>query len=205
VSTKLRRFTEVAAESSPSLEELLLSMAAEFRPVDGAHTNRTLTRLGTALATTDRLAALGDILGVLMGFRPTRRPGPDALLLDSALRAKAAEPAMLASIYAIAASRAGIPLTVASTGDRWLVAHEHHVLDPVQTGALLTSEEIPEHLHPRIPHEIAHALLTQLTEAYAVQGDLRRATRAAELRLELPRPRISARPTSPSAAGTGQA
>jgi hypothetical protein len=205
VSAKLRRFTEVAAESSPSLEELLLSMAAEFHPVDATDTNRTLTRLGTALATTDRLAALGDILGVLMGFRPTRRPGPDALLLDSALRAKAAEPAMLASIYAIATSRAGIPLTVASTGDRWLLAHEDQVLDPVQTGALLTNEEIPKDLHPRTRHEIAHALLTQLTEAYAVQGDFRRATHAAELRLELPRLRIDVRPTSPSAAGSGQA
>jgi transglutaminase superfamily protein len=114
------RFTDLALEPAPSLEALLLSLAAEFRPIDEAGTNRTLTRLATALTSTDRIASIGDILGVVIGFRPTRTPGPDALHIDTALRDKAGEPAMLAAIYAIAASRAGIPLTVAGAlTDGW--------------------------------------------------------------------------------------
>jgi hypothetical protein len=189
------RFARLAPCVGPPLDELLLTLAAEFQPVDRPAATRALDELSLGLASTPPLAPreqasiTGDWLGYVAGLRPARSPTPDALLLDSALRERAGTPPTLAAIYAIAAQRAGVPLLVASAGSRWLVTHAGAptvVVDPAQSGALLESEEIPAGLRVLSPHEIAFEILSELIGAYALTRNLRDATKAAELRLLLP-------------------
>jgi regulator of sirC expression with transglutaminase-like and TPR domain len=183
----MQRFTLLARSTSPPLDELLLALAAEFRPVDAPAAVRALSQLSDGLASAsafpprEQAALIGDLLRYVAGLRLARDPTPDALLLDSALHERAGEPAALAAIYALAAQGAGAPLVVAIAGRRWLVAHASSrtlALDPAQSGAVLEPDELPVGLRPLCPHEIAFGVPQELIDAHALTGDLRRATKA---------------------------
>ncbi len=190
-------FTLQMARPYPGLDELALSLAREFGPVD-------------ARSACDRLVELGDELRaalllpppeqctlcalLLAGAQRLRLAGafePGALLVDRVLERGEGHPLVLALVYSEAARKAGIPLLPAGDGVRFLVAHaeadeEPLVLDPAAGGRRLSAPEVPDGLKWLCPHEIGFQLLGLLRESFELAGDLAAATRAVEIGLALP-------------------
>jgi len=193
-------FAALARQSAPSLDHLALALAAEFHDVDAAAALAALDALGEELAATLRAkeatppAALTAVLGERHGFHPPPdgEESPDDALLDRVLATRRGGPPALCAVYAEAARRARLPV--------WGVRVDHHVvvgwfgarppvlLDPCVGGRRLPEPLAPRPARPRTTHELALGLLDELVNAFLEAGETARATRAAELRLELPLP-----------------
>lgn len=186
-------FAVQAAARCPGLAELVLAVGAEFREVDRIGALATLDHLAAALAPAlsappalqcEALAALlADV--VELG-----EDGPGSLMLDRVLDSGYGHPALLAVVWSEVAQRAGIPVAPVGGPGLLLVAHLEAdpplVLDPVRGGVLVDPREAPVRLRRRCSHEVAFTVLDELMDVYALGDDMRRATRAAELRLALP-------------------
>ncbi len=191
-------FAALARQSAPSLDHLALAIAGEFHEVDEAGALAALDALGAELAErlrrdgTSPAAALTEVLGDRHGFGapPDGDEGPDHALLDRVLATRRGGSPALCAVYAETARRARLPV--------WGVRVDSHVvigyfgarppvlLDPFVGGRRLPEPLAPRPARPRTTHEIALGLLDELVRAYVAAGDLGRAIRAAELRLELP-------------------
>jgi hypothetical protein len=154
----LEPFRTLAAVPDPPLDELLLALAAEFRPVDA---RTALLRLDQLAAQVDPLAvgvraesyALVDVLEGFEELAPAD-PEPAQLMLDVVLEERRGNPLMLDAIRREVARRASIAVA----------------------GLALT------------PAAIALAVLDALVPAYEHAYDLTNAIHAARLRLILPTP-----------------
>ncbi len=190
-------FASQMARPYPGLDELALSLAREFKPVDARAACDALDDLGEELRVALFLpppeqCALSALL--LAGARRLRLAGsfePDGLLVDRVLERGEGHPLALALVYSEAARKAGIPLLPAGDGECFLVAHaeadeEPLVLDPAANGRRLSAVEIPEGLKWLCPHEVGFQLLERLREAFELSGDLAAAGRAVEIGLALP-------------------
>lgn len=185
-------FAVQAAGRCAPLARLVLSLGAEFRPVEDAAAEAHLERLAAALSgarTASPLHQCEACFEVLGGFR-VRDDGPERLMLDAVLERREGHPILLGLVYAEVAGRAGIPLVPVGAPGLLLLGHvdgdEPFLLDPARPGALVAPCQVPARLRRRCSHEVAFAVLDGLMDAYAIAGDLRRAVRAAELRLALP-------------------
>lgn len=186
-------FAVQAAGRCPGLAELALAVAAEFRPVDHDAALRTLDVLAATLRPAgfghplDQCEALSSLLGEVVSAGEGE---PRHLMLDQVLDRGDGHPALLAAIWAEVAQRAGMTVVPVGGPGLLLVAHLEAepplVLDPSRPGRILHPGEVPVRLRRRCSHEVAFTLLDELMDRYALDGDLRRATRAAELRLALP-------------------
>lgn len=122
-------FAELARMPGAPLDSLLLSLAAEFRPVDRDDALDRLDELARPLFGAAELGAEAiawRVAGALWqdaGLRPSSI-GRDALFVDRTLRSRRGHPALLAAIYAEAARRAGISLCLLSSSDAWFVGVE---------------------------------------------------------------------------------
>ena len=186
-------FAVQAAGRCPGLAELVLAVGAEFRPVDTEGALSTLDLLAAAVAPArsasppSECEALASLLGdaVRLG-----EDGPQSLMLDRVLDRGEGHPAMLAVVWAEVAQRAGIPVAPVGGPGLLLVAHLEAdpplVLDPSRPAELLRPDEVPVRLRRRCSHEVAFTVLDELMDLYNLAGDMRHATRAAELRLALP-------------------
>src|SRR4051794_21511337 len=106
-------FTHLASGGCPPLAELLLALAAEFRPVDAEAADARLDELALplfGLADGDKRVAAGRLANVLdadPGF-DADRTSVAGLWLDAVLEARAGHPLVLAAIAAEVGRRAGL-------------------------------------------------------------------------------------------------
>lgn len=189
-------FSALAARSAPSLDELALALAGEFRPVDADAALAELDRLGSELAPAAgdgpaaEAEAVGELLGERHGFVGERGEydHPDNSMLDLVLERRKGLPILLSVVYVEVARRAGIALGGVGLPGHFVVGHFGHapplLLDPFDGGAPLAPLERP--LEPWGSHETALRMLNNLVGSYQRRADLARAIRAAELRLALP-------------------
>lgn len=191
----MRRFAEYT-DLEPPHAELALSLAAEFRPVDEQAVERALQ--GVA----DRLAALGPTralealqwVGVLVRARinaPRYRLLDDEdFMLDSVLATGQGQPVMQAVVAVETGRRNGVPLGIVSDGRRHFVANralrEPLLLDFASPRGLRPAAQLRSHLDWHCAHQVSCAVLQNLSCRALESGDVGRAIRAAELKLELP-------------------
>lgn len=192
-------FRTVAARRWPGLDELALAMAAELRPVDAAGALAELDRLGAELAQVagggpeEQVDACREVLGAQHGFAGDREryDAPENSMLDVVLERRSGLPILLSVVYVETARRAGVALAGVGLPGHYVVgqfeAHPPLLLDPFAGGARLDEDVTgSEYIRPWGPHETSLRMLNNVVASYTRRGDLRRAIRAAELRLELP-------------------
>jgi regulator of sirC expression with transglutaminase-like and TPR domain len=189
-------FSALAARSEPSLDELALALAGEFRQVDADAALVELDLLGSELAPAAgagpalEAEAVRRLLGERHGFVGERREydHPDNSMLDLVLERRRGLPILLSVVYLEVARRAGIALGGVGLAGHYVVGHFGQapplLLDPFGGGTPLARPERP--LEPWGPHETALRMLNNLVGSYQRRADLARAIRAAELRLALP-------------------
>lgn len=166
-------------------------MAGELRRVDAARATARLDVLAnelgdiSGLPATIRAQRLVEFLD--MRVRLTARPDrdPEALMLDRVIEERAGHPLALAAIYTAVARRCGVQLYPVRCGSMLVLADRGEertlIIDPVPGGRRLDGE-----LGWVCPHVVAKLLLDAIASRHRERGDIARAIRAAELRLELP-------------------
>lgn len=194
----MRRFAQLAREPCPPLDELALSVAAEFRPTDVEAARAELDHIAAAIAPSaccgarEQLRRCAHALALAAGLRLSGDPTPEALMIDTVLDRREGHQAVLALIWAEVGRRASVPLEPVAAGGRVLVAHpgprELLLIDPAVASTALRPHQCPAGVRRLCPHQLSLVLVDQLVDAYLRVGDLPRATRAAEMRLLLPVP-----------------
>jgi regulator of sirC expression with transglutaminase-like and TPR domain len=197
----LPAFSTLASATEPRLDELALAIAAEFGEVDVARALEQLDAFGTEIA-----AALSDspraphreaaacrlVLGDRCGFKGDRRDygTPANSMLDEVIARRTGLPITLSIVYVEAARRAGVELAGVGLPGHFVVGHFRPapplLLDPFNGGAVIHEDHPPQLVRPWSPHEIATRMLNNLVVSYTERGDLGRAMRASDMRLELP-------------------
>ena len=195
-AVSVESFTELAARSDPSLDELALALAGEFRAVDADAALAELDRLGAELAPAAgtgpaaEAEALRELLGDRHGFvgDSAEYDHPDNSMLDLVLERRKGLPILLSVVYVEVARRAGIALAGVGLPGHFVVGHFGQapplLLDPFRSGTMMAALDAP--LEPWGPHATALRMLNNLLGSYQRRADLVRAIRAAELRLALP-------------------
>ena len=199
---QLPRFEDLAASPDAPLDLLALALAAAFAPINAARALATLDSLGREVASaldghsarTPRVEALAvsHVLGAVHGFSgdTEQYDRPENSMLDSVLERRHGLPILLSVVYVEAARRADVLLAGVGLPGHYVVAHfgapEPLVLDPFNGGVEITRDAPATLVRPWSPHETAMRMLNNLVPAFQKRGDLTRALRAAELRLELP-------------------
>jgi Transglutaminase-like superfamily len=188
----VKRFAELAAGPCPAAADLLISLAAEFEAVepeavqveldDAARTLFGIARL-PAIEQAQRLAAALD---GGMALEPAG-DDPAGLLIHRVLATKRGHPAMLASVGAELAVRAGVEARVYSSLTRWFVGLQGG------DGVLLLDARlgdgtgcVPGQVRGYCSHELAFCVLTGLAQRYHAHRMRIRAQRAERLRRALP-------------------
>lgn len=195
-SAALAPFAVPAADAAAAPAELLLSLAGELRSVDVTGATCRLETLADRLRQARRgvdwltPVAVEDLLDVVDAFRVAGDRDPEGFLLDTVIAARRGHPVVLAVVVQEVARRAGIPLAVLGSGDLCVVGDVRGdpavLVDVTGRSAWPQPSSPPQLLRPRCAHEIALVVVSRLVAAYRLRGDLERAIRAAELRLELP-------------------
>ncbi|HYF26529.1 MAG TPA: transglutaminase-like domain-containing protein [Baekduia sp.] len=193
-------FAELAAAPDPSLDELALALAAEFRTVDREAAIGELDALGAQVATAvdgddDPLAqaqACARVLGGEHGFLGDAEDydHPDNSMLDVVLERRRGLPILLSAVYTEVARRAGVPLAGVGLPGHFVVAHfgavPPVVLDPFSGGFPYEREVDSADIEPWTPSAIALRMLNNLVLSFQRRGDLTSAIHAAGMRLALP-------------------
>jgi regulator of sirC expression with transglutaminase-like and TPR domain len=195
----LESFATLAARPGPRLDELALALAGEFVVVDAVAALDRLGRLGAEIAEAadgDRdpeveVAAVRGVLGARHGFVGDRDDydHPDNSMLDRVLERRTGLPILLSVVYVEAARRAGIELSGVGLPGHYVVGHfggtPPILVDPFNGGAVI---DVPgsADVVGWSAHQTALRMLNNLVGSYQRRHDLKRAIRAAELRLELP-------------------
>jgi hypothetical protein len=186
-------FTDLADGPCADADELLLSLAAEFWPVDAPATRARLDdesrRLfgAHALAPADRAHRLGTVLEHELGIVADQGGDPELLRLDRVLDRRQGHPLVVAALGVELLRRAGIAAAVCSSPTRWFVG----IPDPYRTvllDARLSAHDdpAPSRVRRHCAHEVAFCVLTGLAERF-VKADRRSPARLAlALRLALP-------------------
>ena len=183
-----------AGHACPPHAELARSLAAEFHTVDVAATELELDALASRVGDVAGLAPAEQLDLCAAAVAAELAPaGPgwsaDDLFIDRALPMRRGHQAVLAAICVEAAHRAGVPLGIVATHDRWLLAHpqldDDLLVDP-RRGRLVRAGELGGPPVWRCAHQLALVLLDELCHRAWQTGDLARAIHAAELRLALP-------------------
>lgn len=187
----------LAAGHEPPLDELALALAAELGDVDAPGALAELDRLGAEAASSagdepgEQAEALREVLGRRHGFAGDREDydNPDNSMLDLVLDRRRGLPILLSVVYVEVARRAGIELSGVGLPGHYVVGHFGQappiLLDPFAGGTELEAPDSAE-LRPWGPHPTALRMLNNLLGSYQRRGDLSRAIRVAEMRLELP-------------------
>jgi hypothetical protein len=184
-------FTHLASGECPPIADLMLALAAEFRPVDSAAVDARLDELALplfGLAGGDpRVAAarLADLLDTDPGF-DADRSSVAGLWLDCTLEARAGHPLVLAALTAEVGRRAGLDVHVLSAPTGWYAGlgdgDRLWLVDATMDGRPAD----PWSLRRHCTHELAFAALLGLTERFERLGDVRRGAHATLLRSRLP-------------------
>jgi Transglutaminase-like superfamily len=186
-------FTDIADGPCTSTDELLLSLAAEFWPVDGvaarAGLDEEARRLfgAPALAPADCAHLLAGVLDHDLRIAPKHGSDPELLRFDVMLQRRRAHPLLIAALGVELLRRAGVPAAVCSSPTRWFVGIARPdgtvLLDARLSGH---DDPCPDRVRRHCAHEIAFCALTGLAERFARSGLRSRARLALALRLALP-------------------
>lgn len=197
----LPSFAELAASDAPPLDQLALSLAAEFRAVDVESAISELDALGAevseaaACTSGDPVAqarACAAVLAESHGFIGDAGDydEPDNSMLDRVLARRRGLPILLSVVYVEVSRRAGIPLAAVGLPGHFVVgqlsADPPLLLDPFNGGLDLAPEMAVGSPRAWTPHEIAMRMLNNLVAAYQRRGDVGSALRAATMRARLP-------------------
>jgi len=178
-------FSRLACGGCPPLGDLMLALAAEFRPVDDTGAEERLDELARTLFGLDPRAAASTLASQIGAFEPERR-SVGGLWLDRVLAERAGHPLVLAAIASEAGRRAGLAIHVLSTASGWYAGlgdgERMWLIDATMDGRRVDAWRLRRHCS----HEVAFAALLGLTERYERLGDARGAGRAARLRQQLP-------------------
>ncbi|CAA9486665.1 MAG: hypothetical protein AVDCRST_MAG45-487 [uncultured Solirubrobacterales bacterium] len=190
----LEPFSVLAAQPEPALDELALALAAEFGQTDAQGALSELDRLGAELAPARgaspaaEVEALRELLGVRHDFAGAvdEYDHPDHSMLDLVIERRRGLPIVLSIVYVEVARRAGVALAGVGLPRHYVAGHfgadPPLLLDPFGRGAPLGAQP---GLRPSGVHETVARMLNNLVGSYRRRGDLSRAIRAAEMRLEL--------------------
>lgn len=113
-------FIALVRQPGPQLDDLLLALTAEFRPVDTGRARDQLDELSRCLFGLGGLDAAGQAGCVAhalrheLGLRASDSRDPESLLLDRVLERREGHPLLLAVIAVELARRAGAPASVCS-------------------------------------------------------------------------------------------
>jgi regulator of sirC expression with transglutaminase-like and TPR domain len=192
-------FLALAAKPAPRMDELALSLAAEFRDVDEVAALAALDELGEEVA--ERRAeltgpcagvdALREVLGVRHGFTGDvrRYDHPHNSMLDLVLERRRGLPILLSVLYVTTARRAGIALSGVGLPGHYVVGDlsvdPPVLVDPFAGGTSVVAESRRE-VRAWGAHETALRILNNLVASFGRRADLARTIQAAELRLALP-------------------
>jgi regulator of sirC expression with transglutaminase-like and TPR domain len=186
-------FTELADGPCAGTDELLLSLAAEFWPVDAAAARAELDdaarRLfgAAALAPADRAHRLAAVLERELRVAPDQGPDPELLRLDRIVHRRRGHPLIAAALGVELLRRAGVPAAVCSSPTRWFVGFagdSNTILLDARLSA--HADPCPDRVRRHCAHEVAFCVLTGLAERFA-RADRRSPARLAlALRLALP-------------------
>jgi Transglutaminase-like superfamily len=187
-------FARLAASGRPPVDRILLALADEFRPADGAGALDQLDELARGLfgiaslsiekAGTHLIAALRRD-----GFAPGA-PRVEGLMLDRVLRDRRGHPALLAAVYHEVARRAGMRVSLFTAGRDWFVGFEEAgelLLVAPSACASPTGDELD--LRRCCAHGLAHGVLDELCRLFRAFGHHTRLAHALRLRELLPVPR----------------
>jgi hypothetical protein len=180
----------------PGHAELLLAVDAELGEMDPEAADVALDALAWHLMPADPNPRedLARIAGLVAGADgPLRVSETGTLRLSEALVGVPAHPFVVACALAEGAARAGVHVGLVGGGDVLLVAHRHLreplVVDPAQPElGVVDAHDCSRgaDLRWRCAHQTSCAVLDEIAEDAQRRGDLTRAIRAAELRLDLP-------------------
>lgn len=186
-------FTELADGPCAATDELLLSLAAEFWPIDAGAARARLDEASrplfgaAALAPADRAHRLGTVLEQVLRITPEQGPDPQLLRLDGVLLRRRGHPLLVAALGVELLRRAGIAAAVCSSPTRWFVGltgADRTVLLDARLSA--HDDPCPDHVRRHCAHEVAFCVLTGLAERFARAGRRSPARLALALRLALP-------------------
>jgi regulator of sirC expression with transglutaminase-like and TPR domain len=193
-------FVALAALPAPPIDELALSLAAEFKEVDEDAAVTRLDELGEEVAVLREerggphagMEALREVLAVRHGFGGDgqRVDHPDNSMLNVVLERRRGLPILLSVLYMATARRAGIALSGVGLRGHFVVGDFSTgsaplLLDPFAGGAPVAPDR-PRDVRPWGAHETMLRMLNNLVAAYGRRADLMRTILAAELRLALP-------------------
>ena len=185
-------FARLAASGQPPVDQILLGLAGEFGPAD---TQGVLDQLDDMARGLFGIASLSSeeagrhltvALGRVGGFAPGA-PRVDGLMLDRVLRNRRGHPALLAAVYHEVARRAGVRVSLFTSGRDWFVGFEEAgelVLVAPSPFGTPTAEELD--LRRRCTHELAHGVLGELCRLFRALGHQGRLAHALRLRDLLP-------------------
>ena len=191
--TSLIPFTELADGPCSGADELLLSLAAEFWPVDAdlarAQLDDQARRLfgAAALDPADCAHRLGTVLERELTITPTQSADPDVLRLDRLLDRRRGHPLVVAALGAELLRRAGVAASVCSSPTRWFVGLGSGGRTVLLDARLSAHQDpCPDRVRRHCAHEVAFCVLTGLAERFARAHRRSPARLALALRLALP-------------------
>jgi hypothetical protein len=185
-------FTQLAGGPCDGGDELLLSLAAEFWPVDAdaarARIDDEARRLfgASALVPSDCAHLVGTVLEHDMAIAAEQVPDPESLRLDRLPQRRRGHPLLIASFGVELLRRAGVRAAVFSSPTRWFVGiggDRTVLLDARLSGH---ADKCPDHVRRHCAHEVAFCVLTGLAERFAHAGHRGPARKALAMRLALP-------------------
>ena len=191
-------FATLAGRADARLDQLALSIAAEFRAVDADAALAELDDLGRMLGAEradsprEEIDACRRVLADREGFlgEADDYDAPENSMLDLVLARRSGLPILLSVVYAEVARRAGMDVQGVGLPGHFVVAHFGAVppllFDPFNGGRDVEHAPDPSVVRPWRAHETALRMLNNLVGSYRRRGDLTLAIRAARLRLALP-------------------
>ncbi len=186
-------FTDLADGPCAGADELVLSLAAEFWPVDAAATRARLDDESRrlfgidALAPADRAHRLGTVLEDELRITPDQGADPQLMRLDHVLHRRRGHPLLVAALGTELLRRAGIDAAVCSSPTRWFVGFTGPTRTVLLDARLSAhADPCPSRVRRHCAHEVAFCVLTGLAERFARAGRRSPARLALALRLALP-------------------
>ena len=195
-------FARWCARGRPPVDRLLLALAGQFHQVDEARALDRLDELARpafGIATRPLedgarrlIEAIGQEGGLLSGS-----PGDsDGLMLDRVLESGRGRPELLAAVYLEVARRAGVSLSLLSSGLNWFVGFEDAEELVLVAPASFDRPVERMDMRRRCAHQLADVVLGELGELFRAQGRPGETARA--LALQKSRPVIRAQGASGS-------
>jgi transglutaminase superfamily protein len=185
-------FERLVAGPCPPGGEVLLAIAAEFRPVAAGTVSYRLDELARALFDVVEGGEPRDIaLGLATLLTEEQRfasdeSSVDGLLLDLVLARRAGHPLALSVLAAEVGRRAGVAVGVCSTPTGWYAGisgpEQLWLIDPTTDARPTPTGPVRRHCG----HELAFAALTGLYARFVRDRDEARAHHASQLRSRLP-------------------